>query len=132
MGAGSFRGPPYRLPKRSCVKQVACHLRPCRASSGPCAANVRRWRMPSDAPLLITAKETAALCGVSPATWHRLVAASKTPAAVRLSRGLVRWRISEIEAWIAAGCAERAKWERVGEEGHTITRGHGVVRGGGL
>jgi predicted DNA-binding transcriptional regulator AlpA len=61
-------------------------------------------------PLLVPAPEAAAVCGVSPATWHRLRAAGKTPAPVRLG-GSVRWRLGELRDWVAAGCPARREWE---------------------
>jgi predicted DNA-binding transcriptional regulator AlpA len=61
--------------------------------------------------LLLTARQAAALCGVSAATWHRMVASGRCPAPVRLSAGCVRWRRGELEDWIAAGCPDRRTWE---------------------
>lgn len=66
---------------------------------------------PTLAPLLVSADDAAALIGVSPATWHRLVARGATPAPVRLSAGCVRWRVSDLRSWIDAGCPRRAEWE---------------------
>jgi predicted DNA-binding transcriptional regulator AlpA len=67
-------------------------------------------------PLLIPAPEAARLSGVSPATWHRLAAAKKVPAPVRLG-GRVLWRAAELREWIAAGCPDRRTWEaRRGKE----------------
>lgn len=58
------------------------------------------------APLLLTAKEAARACGLSPASWHRLTSSRKNPAAVRIG-GIVRWRRSDIEEWVVAGCPDR-------------------------
>ena len=79
--------------------------------------------MPADTPLvleapaaaaepalLLPARQAAALCGVSPATWWRWEAAGKIPAAVRIG-STVRWRRAELEAWTAAGCPSRAEWQ---------------------
>jgi len=60
--------------------------------------------------LLVTDREAAALCGLGRSTWHRLHAAGKTPAAVKLGRS-VRWNRAELESWIAAGCPPRREWE---------------------
>jgi prophage regulatory protein len=65
---------------------------------------------PPPPPLLVTAREAAQLCGVSPATWHRMVAAGRTPAPVRISRRCVRWRSSELADWVQAGCPDRRSW----------------------
>jgi predicted DNA-binding transcriptional regulator AlpA len=62
-------------------------------------------------PLLLAAASAARLCGVSPATWHRMNAGGRCPAPVRLSRGCVRWRAEELRDWIAAGCPDRRTWE---------------------
>ncbi len=62
-------------------------------------------------PRLVNAAGAAHVCSVSKATWYRMDAAGKTPAPVRLSRGCVRWRISDLESWIAAGCPCRQEWE---------------------
>ncbi len=61
------------------------------------------------APLLCNARQAAALCGVSKATWHRMVSAGRTPASVRLS-GCVRWRVSELREWTEIGCPGREEW----------------------
>jgi predicted DNA-binding transcriptional regulator AlpA len=52
----------------------------------------------------------ARLAGVSRATWWRLHAAAKTPAAVKLGRKRL-WNRAELEAWIAAKCPDRQTWE---------------------
>jgi predicted DNA-binding transcriptional regulator AlpA len=62
------------------------------------------------APLLVRAPEAARLCGVSRATWHRLAAAGRTPAPVRLG-GAVLWRVDELRAWTEAGCPDRRTWD---------------------
>jgi predicted DNA-binding transcriptional regulator AlpA len=59
----------------------------------------------SDASLLLTAKDAATLCRVSLPTWWRMVAAGRTPEAIKPSPGATRWRRSDLEAWVAAGCS---------------------------
>jgi predicted DNA-binding transcriptional regulator AlpA len=61
--------------------------------------------------LLLTARQAAAMCGVSLATWHRMVSAGRCPAPLRLSRGCVRWRAGELAEWVAAGCPPRREFE---------------------
>jgi predicted DNA-binding transcriptional regulator AlpA len=63
------------------------------------------------AALLLRAKQAAVMLGVSTATWYRLVSAGRTPQAVRLSQGLVRWRRSDLLLWIDMGCPGRAEFE---------------------
>jgi predicted DNA-binding transcriptional regulator AlpA len=62
-------------------------------------------------PLLLAAPQAARLCSVSVATWHRWVADDRTPEPLRPSPGCVRWRRSEIVAWVEAGCPDRATWQ---------------------
>jgi predicted DNA-binding transcriptional regulator AlpA len=62
-------------------------------------------------PLLVDADQSAALCGVHTATWYRWVSAKRVPAPIRLSRGVVRWRVEELKEWILAGCPGRREWE---------------------
>jgi predicted DNA-binding transcriptional regulator AlpA len=62
-------------------------------------------------PLLLSADQAAALCGVSPATWYRMASAGRCPAPLRLSRGCVRWRTQELRDWIGGGCPSRREWE---------------------
>jgi len=59
--------------------------------------------------VLMTADDLAAALRISTRTLWRLRSASKLPQSIRLG-GSVRWRASDIEAWIAAGCpAETVK-----------------------
>jgi excisionase family DNA binding protein len=64
---------------------------------------------PDEGPLLIPDIAAAALTGVSRAHWHRLRAAGKLPAPIRLGRKVL-WRRMEIEEWIAAGCPDGKSW----------------------
>jgi predicted DNA-binding transcriptional regulator AlpA len=62
-------------------------------------------------PLLVGHAEAARLCGISPASWHRLVAAGKIgPAPIRLG-GRVLFPVDGLRAWIAAGCPDRQEWQ---------------------
>jgi excisionase family DNA binding protein len=57
----------------------------------------------SELSALLNVRQVAALLGCSPRHVYRLSDAGRMPAPVRLS-ALVRWRRTEIEQWIAAGC----------------------------
>jgi predicted DNA-binding transcriptional regulator AlpA len=57
----------------------------------------------STLPLLLGAKQAAALPGLGVSTWLRLVAAKKAPASIKVG-GSTRWRRTDILAWIEAGC----------------------------
>ena len=61
-------------------------------------------------PLLLRAAEAAALCDTSLRTWRAWDVAGKTPQPIRIGRSL-RWRASELNAWIAAGCPDRSTWQ---------------------
>jgi len=54
---------------------------------------------------LITARKLAQLLEVSTRTLWRLRSAGRLPAPVRLG-GAVRWRLDEVQEWIAGGCKE--------------------------
>ena len=62
------------------------------------------------APLAVDAKRVADLLGCSKRHIRRMNAAGKLPAPKRIG-GCVRWSVSEIEAWLEAGCPDRAMWE---------------------
>ncbi|QDU23381.1 helix-turn-helix transcriptional regulator [Urbifossiella limnaea] len=62
-------------------------------------------------PLLLSAKDAAALIGVGLRTFRAMDAAGRIPAPVRLSPGCVRWRLSELRAWVVAGSPPRVEWE---------------------
>lgn len=61
-------------------------------------------------PLLVSARQAAALLGVSLRTLRAMDSAGKIPAPVRLSPGCVRWRVVELRAWTEAGCPDRDTW----------------------
>jgi excisionase family DNA binding protein len=60
------------------------------------------------APVLVTVKEVAELLGVSDRHVRRLTDSGAMPPPLRLGT-LVRWRRTDIEAWIAAGCPRRGR-----------------------
>lgn len=65
---------------------------------------------PIIAPLLLGAKQAAALCGVSPASWWTYLAAGRIPLPIKIG-GRTLWRREELEKWIAADCPPRVRWE---------------------
>ena len=65
---------------------------------------------------LINCRELSRLIGRSRASIARDVAARRVPPPVRIGRA-TRWRLSEIELWIAAGCPPRARQFAPGEAG---------------
>ena len=64
----------------------------------------------SSTSLLLRAADAAALCDTSLRTWRTWDVAGKTPTPIRIGRSL-RWRASELKAWIAAGCPDRSTWQ---------------------
>ena len=60
--------------------------------------------------LLLSARELGALLGVNRSTiwtWH---SSGRIPLPVKIA-GTTRWRKTEIEEWIAAGCPPRVRWQ---------------------
>ncbi len=64
------------------------------------------------AETLIDAVTLAEKLNVHEVTIRRWQRSGKIPAPVRLGRA-VKWRLMEVEEWIAAGCPPRAKWETI-------------------
>jgi excisionase family DNA binding protein len=52
---------------------------------------------------LLTAAEAAEVAGLGKRTWWRYVGSGRAPQPVRFGAA-VRWRRSELAAWIEAGC----------------------------
>jgi excisionase family DNA binding protein len=69
--------------------------------------------------LLLTDREAARLCGLSRSTWHRLRAAGKLPAAVKLGRSC-RWRRDELVRWINAACPDARTWTAMQASGRRL------------
>ncbi|MEM1061877.1 MAG: helix-turn-helix domain-containing protein, partial [Planctomycetota bacterium] len=63
----------------------------------------RRCGMATSQRALITAAEFAGLLGISPRTLWRLLARGELIEPIRLG-GNTRWRLEEVDAWIAEGC----------------------------
>ena len=67
----------------------------------------KRRRLP---PLAVNIHGFADLVQRSVASLHRDNAAGRLPRPVRIGTS-VRWRVSDIEAWLARGCPSRAEFE---------------------
>ena len=61
-------------------------------------------------PLLISARQAAAMCGRSERTWRSWDCAHLVPRGVSIGRSRL-WRVDELREWITAGCPRRADWE---------------------
>jgi predicted DNA-binding transcriptional regulator AlpA len=62
------------------------------------------------APLLLTARQAATMCGKSLRTWRTWDSAGWIPRPVRIGRSTL-WRAEELREWVDAGCPRRADWE---------------------
>ena len=62
--------------------------------------------------LAFSATELADRFSVSLRHIRRMDSAGKLPRPVRIG-ACVRWSLSEIEAWLAAGAPDRRAWERI-------------------
>lgn len=60
--------------------------------------------------LLLTAKQSASLCGKSLRTWRTWDSAGWIPRPIRIGRSTL-WRADELRDWVSAGCPRRAEWE---------------------
>lgn len=59
--------------------------------------------------ILVTADELGSMLKISTRTLWRMRSAGKLPQPIRVG-GSIRWRASDIEAWVTAGCpADTAK-----------------------
>lgn len=65
----------------------------------------------TDAPLLLTARQAAELCGRSLRTWRSWDSAGVIPRPIRIRRCTL-WRADELREWIQAGCPGRRQWEQ--------------------
>ena len=60
--------------------------------------------------VLLTVKGVARTCNLSPRTIWRLHDSGRMPGAVNVGSS-VRWRASDIDAWIGMGCPDRTTFE---------------------
>jgi prophage regulatory protein len=67
---------------------------------------------PALEPLLLSARDLAALLRLGLRTIRSMDAAGKLPAPVRVG-GSVRWRLDELRAWLDAGAPDRETWARI-------------------
>ena len=66
--------------------------------------------VPSEARLLLSAEQSAKLCGTSLRTWRTYNSGGRIPQPVRIGRRTL-WRHEELCKWVAAGCPRRDEWE---------------------
>jgi predicted DNA-binding transcriptional regulator AlpA len=64
--------------------------------------------------LAVSAREAAALFGISRAQWWKLHSAGKVPLpSYQLGTKAPRWDMDELRAWWAAGAPGRLEWGRM-------------------
>lgn len=68
--------------------------------------------MAGNGTIAVDAGRLAELLDLSVRTIRRLDSSGKLPRPVRIG-GAVRWRMDEIDAWLAAGCPDRKQWESI-------------------
>jgi len=68
---------------------------------------------------LIDVRATAGLLGCSGRHVWGLSRSGRMPKPLRLGSRAVRWRRSELLAWIQAGCPARERWEAMRKAGVT-------------
>ena len=66
--------------------------------------------------MLLKTTDVAERLSVSPRTVARLASSGQIPAPVKIG-GSVRWRATDIQAWIELGCPDRKKFEATMREG---------------
>ena len=55
---------------------------------------------PEPPPTLLTAKEVAHRLSIAVRTLHRLVSAGVVPAPIRITRKIIRWRVTDIDCYL--------------------------------
>jgi excisionase family DNA binding protein len=60
-------------------------------------------------PLLLDAKQAAAMLGIGRTHLYALHSSGRLPLPLRLGRRTL-WRADELKNWVSAGCPSRQKW----------------------
>ena len=84
--------------------------------------NTQKQASSTPQPLAISARELARLLDVSLRQVWRLNSTGKLPKPVRLG-GSVKWRRSEILAWLGQNCPDRAEWDAIKANGEDSCSG---------
>jgi predicted DNA-binding transcriptional regulator AlpA len=72
--------------------------------------NVSDERPQLPAPLCWSTEELAAALGLAIRTSHKMNSTGKLPRPARFGRA-VRWRVAEIQAWLAVEAPSQDRWE---------------------
>jgi predicted DNA-binding transcriptional regulator AlpA len=70
----------------------------------------REFRRAMDVCLSVDAAGAGALFGLGERAWRRLDTKELVPRPLKIGRAS-RWRLSELAAWVKAGCPDRETWE---------------------
>lgn len=89
------------------IKSMGTMRRPPKAEN---LAQANDQRAGATVPLLLTAKQAAAMCSKSLRTWRTWDSAGIIPSPVRIGRSTL-WSVEELKAWVTAGCPRRDEWE---------------------
>ena len=76
-------------------------------------ADDRPTPAPAPEPLLLSARDLAAMLRLGLRTIRSLDSAGRLPRPLRITPGCVRWRYDEIRAWLDAGAPCRQVWARL-------------------
>jgi predicted DNA-binding transcriptional regulator AlpA len=69
--------------------------------------------------LALSAKDAAAILGISRAQLWKLHASGRIPLPVYLGTKAPRWRADELRSWLAAGAPDRLTWQKLQKEART-------------
>lgn len=88
---------------------------PSAPTSTPAAEPVEAEPRSAASERLIDKQALARRLNVGLRTLESMISGGKVPAAIRLAGRLVRWREDEIDAWVRAGCPDRAGWQAMSQ-----------------
>ncbi len=88
------------------MPQVRLH----QADAGEPSKPAELGELPPLTPLLVDIRQLAVLLTRSETCLHRDDAAGRLPKALRIG-GAKRWRLSDVQAWVAMGCPKRSEFE---------------------
>lgn len=72
--------------------------------------------MSNESPLMVSAKKSAEMFGLSRSTWDRHTLTGKVPKPVRIGRRVL-WHLPELIEWGRAGCPDRRTWDAMKRKG---------------
>jgi hypothetical protein len=82
------------------------------ASEPETAVAIRPVRRGDIGQLVTDADGVGAMLDLSGRSVRRMNSAALMPRPIRVM-GSIKWRVADISAWVAAGCPNRAEWEKM-------------------